>query len=84
MEKPTCEQLLDEDGVKRMSCEDDGSWRHGVYRTEVYLREVDGTYWRAGYRVSTDGETHELRDGGARIVQVQPVEKTVTVYEPVP
>lgn len=80
---PTHDQLLDEDGLKRVHREDDASWRHGSYRTEVYLRESDNTHWSTTYRLSTDGETNELLGGTATIVQVEPYQKTITAYRQV-
>jgi hypothetical protein len=77
---PTCEQLLDEDGVKSVKRETESGWRHGVEHCETFHRPADNTYWQVNYRVSTDGETHELRDGGVPIVQVEPVESTVILY----
>jgi hypothetical protein len=78
--KPICEELFNKELGDPVHKEDDASWRHGSYRTEVYHRVLDNTYWQASYRVSTDGETHELREGIAEIVQVWPYEKTVTEY----
>lgn len=80
-DNPTCEQLSNGDGVSRVHREADPSWRHGSYMTDVFHRVADDTYWLASYRLSTDGETNELRDGGAEITQVKPVQKTVTAYE---
>ena len=82
MEKPTCEQLID-DELDSVSRESDDSWRHGSYITQVFYRKADGTYWQAEYRLSSDGETNELREGYAEITQVKPVEKSVTTYLPV-
>lgn len=56
----------------------------GVYSKEVYHREADDTYWQVSYRMSTDGETNELRDGLAPIVSVYPHEIKTTVYKPEP
>lgn len=83
MDAPTREQLLEEELGDPVQCKDDTSWRHGSYRTEVYHRQSDGTYWRAKYCVSTDGETNGLRDEhvGCKIVQVWPVQVTVTEYQ---
>jgi hypothetical protein len=81
---PTCDQLCDEDGCKVVSRSSDPSWRHGSRETTVFHRESDGTFWEAHYRVSTDGETHELREGEATIRRVYPHEVTVTVYKPTP
>jgi len=82
MNKPTCEELFDEelgDPVHRKS--DDG-WRHGCHITEVYHREEDDTYWEATYSLSIDGETHGLREGMATIQQVRPESKTIIEYVP--
>lgn len=79
-DKPTCEELFDEVHGGPVSREDDASWRHGSYRTEVYHRKSDDTFWMAKYRVSTDGETNELREGLASIDQVWPKHVTKTVY----
>jgi hypothetical protein len=77
---PTCKQLFNEE-LPLADRKTDDSWRHGVRVTEVYRRDEDGTFWQAKYRLSTDGETNELRDGDAQIVQVFPREINVTVYE---
>ena len=81
MNKPTCEELYDEEleSVHRTS---DDSWRHGSHITEVFHREEDDTYWEACYSMSTCGESYGLRDGEARIQQVKPESKVVTVYVP--
>jgi hypothetical protein len=77
---PTCEQLFNEE-LPLADRKTDDSWRHGVHVTEVYRRDEDGTFWQAKYRLSTDGETNELREGDAKIVQVFPREINVTIYE---
>jgi len=77
---PTCEELDDGDGFERVHHETDATWRHGSYVTDVFHRKADDTYWMAAYRLSTDGETNELRDGEAEISRVKPVQKTVTDY----
>jgi len=56
------------------------TWRHGSEMETVYHREADNTYWRAIYRVSTDGETNELKEGNADIHQVKPRQITVIQY----
>ncbi len=73
MNKPTCEDLFNEklESVKTI---DDGGWRHGITRTETFYRKDDDTYWETEYRISTDGETHELREGLAEVYKVKPVE----------
>lgn len=73
MNKPTCEQLFNDDGVKSVKLTENSGWRHGVEKEEIFYRGSDNTYWSAGYRVSTDGETHGLRDGEATIFQVKPI-----------
>jgi hypothetical protein len=77
---PTCEQIWNEELGNPVQHHDDASWRHGSYRTEVYLRQSDNTYWSANYRVSTDCETNELREGFAKISQVRPETVSSTVY----
>jgi hypothetical protein len=79
---PTCEELFDIDPTLFTMVERqvDPSWRHGVYMSDVYRRLSDDTYWCAEYRKSTDGETHELRDGIAAIEQVFPRQITKTEY----
>lgn len=76
---PTCEQLSDEE-LECVFRHSDPSWRHGTRETQVFRRETDGTFWEAKFRLSTDGETNELRDGGAVIRQVWPEQKTITAY----
>ena len=78
--KPTCRQLFDEELGEAILREDDASWRHGSYRTEVFFRAADNTYWEATYEVSTDGECHGLRQGTADITQVFPYKVMVTRY----
>lgn len=80
---PTAEQLLDWNGVKEISSEVIDIWRHGNLNQDVYQRKSDGTYWQATYRTSTDGETNELREGGANIIQVEPYEKVTKAWRPV-
>jgi prophage tail gpP-like protein len=79
-QEPTCEDLFEQDGFSRVHRKDDASWRHGVERTDVYRRDSDGTFWMANFRVSTDGETHGLRDGEAEIVRCYPKQVTKTTY----
>ena len=78
---PTCTQLCNEE-LELVDRESNDSWRHGVYVTAIYRRDEDGTFWRTVYRLSSDGETNELREGLAKIKQVFPKEVTVTIYEP--
>lgn len=79
MPEPTCEQLFEDDGYLEVA-QNLSPWRHGTYHTTVFKCEADGTYWKAQYPVSSDGETHGLRDGSAGISQCWPHEKTITVY----
>jgi hypothetical protein len=83
MNKPTCEELFEEDGYTSVYRKADDSWRHGSYITEVFKRDSDETFWAAHYRKSGDGETNELREGYARICQVEPHQVTTTRYREV-
>lgn len=78
---PTNVQLLEEESVDvvHSSCT---HWRHGTYESVIFHRPSDATYWCAHYCLSTDGETNELRDGGAHITRVMPVEVMSTQYIP--
>ena len=67
---PTCEDLIEENGYQEVNRHVDDRWRHGSYITQVFKRLDDGTYWRAKYELSSDGETHGLRDNDADIIQV--------------
>ena len=80
MDKPTCDQLFEEDGFESVHRESDDSWRHGSYVFEVFRRASDGTFWGASYRLSSDGETNELREGLADVFAVEPIQETKTVY----
>jgi len=80
MNKPTAEELLEEDGFEPLDRETDDSWRHGCYVTEYFRRIDDDTFWMASYALSNDGETHGLRDDEADIFQVEPYEVTKTKY----
>ena len=82
MHEPTCEDLFEEDGYESVHRDVDDSWRHGAYIGEVFKRESDGTYWLAAYCLSSDGETHGLREGDADITQVKPIEATTIKYIP--
>ncbi len=77
--KPTCEEIFDEllEFIKQTISRE---WRHGVHREEVYFRKSDNTYWGVAYSVSTDGETHDLREGDADIYQVEPKEVKTVEY----
>lgn len=82
--KPTHEQLSDEIGFESVLRKADDGWRHGCDIYEVFQRLEDDTYWAVNYRLSTDGETNELRQGECDITQVRPVATTVIKYEAVP
>ena len=91
--KPTVKQLsdfccenYDDDDVVDFDYTDyrkiDNSWRHGCYISEVFRRISDDTYWMVNYQVSTDSETHTLRDEEINeddIVRAQPY--TITSYK---
>lgn len=78
--QPTCEELFEEVGFTEVQRETESGWRHGTDETRVFRRKSDGTFWQVCYRVSTDGETNELREGTAEIGQVKPRQVTVTEY----
>lgn len=73
-------QTIIDENLSPVWREADDSWRHGSYITEVYKREEDDTYWMAQYRLSTDGETDELREGFAVIQQCWPKTITTVAY----
>ena len=79
---PTCDELFEgrECDFKSVSREADDSWRHGAYVTQVFMRKSDNTFWSVSYRLSTDGEVNELREGTAEVVRVEPHAVTTTVY----
>lgn len=83
IQAPTQEDFLDEIGLKSISREAIDKWRWGTVEREIFVRESDNTIWSVTYRISADGETNELREGEAHIVQVEPYEKTITDYRPV-
>jgi len=70
-----CKDMLDRKGFWRLKHHADNSWRHGCYVADVFVRESDSTYWQADYRLSSDGETNELREGTADIMQVKPLKE---------
>ena len=80
--KPTCEEILEEVGFEEIHSEIVDKWRWGTVMFEVFRRESDETLWGVDYRVSTDGETNELREGIAEIYEVKQVTRTITSYEP--
>lgn len=80
MNKPTCQEIWDEELGDPISINHDASWRHGAYITDVYKRESDNTYWEVHYRRSTDGETNELEEGIAHISEVEPYEVKTIKY----
>lgn len=81
---PTCKELWEEKLGEVVFRSDDASWRHGSYRTEVYHRESDNTFWETCYAVSTDGETNGLRTDDAGITRVYPHEIKAIVYKAKP
>jgi len=78
---PTCQQIYNDELGNFVYRNSDASWRHGTYETQVFHRESDNTFWEVAFRLSTDGETNELREGYASIRQVTPIQKMITVYE---
>lgn len=79
MQMPTQEELLN-DKLIEVKIKADNSWRHGSYMTVIYRRDSDQTFWMVKYAVSTDCETHGLRDGKYSCVQVYPYQIEVTRY----
>lgn len=79
IEAPSCEDLFNEDGLEQVD-EKTAPWRHGLWYYTVFRRQSDDTFWQAIYQVSSDCETHGLRDNEAEIFQVLPREVTVTEY----
>lgn len=80
MEPPTCEQIL-ENELTKVDAKITGMWRHGTVHRDIYRRVGDGTFWQVNYRYQHNAEESGLTDGTAKIVQVWPVEKQVTVTE---
>jgi hypothetical protein len=76
------EASFDDDGenFNQVFYEADNSWRHGCYITAVFERLSDHTFWEVFYRVSTDGETNELRDEILPVKRVYPKEITSIIY----
>lgn len=69
------------EGFELMYSDADPSWRHGCYMSQVFKREADNTFWKVHYRRSADGETNELSEGMATVLQVFQHTETVTVYK---
>ncbi len=79
---PTASQITEEDeGLEVLKQEPIDTWRWGTVQEIIVKRLSDQTFWAATYRVSSDGETNELREGNARIVQVWPKERIAIVWE---
>jgi len=79
MNKPTHQQLINEE-LKSEYREVNHLWRHGCYIWEVFYRKDDDTYWAVNYRLSTDGETNELREELCDIIRVKPEECRKVIY----
>ena len=78
--KPTCEELWNEE-LEEVYRNSKIGWRHGTTESVVFYRESDETHWKAIYKLSTDCETNDLRDGYAVIRQVVPKQVMTVVYE---
>lgn len=76
-------ELFTVEELQPISRESDPSWRHGTRETWVF-EPAPGVFWEASFRLSTDGETHELREGCAGVRRVYPVTETVTAYRSAP
>ena len=82
MVPPTYDELWEEcDEIEETTI---GHWRHGRIMKTVWQRPSDETYWLAKYRVSTDGESNDLRDGLREPIQVMPEMVTIERREWVP
>lgn len=81
MKEPTQEELLEEINLISVKREADDSWRHGCYITQVFHRLADDTYWEVNYDLSSDGETHGIREGYYDISQVRRIERIIIDYE---
>lgn len=70
----------------------DDSWRHGNNHKTVFelydskTENTTGTFWKAIYRVSGDGEYHGIRENDFEFARVYPHEVIVrkTVYKLTP
>jgi len=80
MNTPTRDELWEE-ALEDVWNESLTGWRHGTDEKTVFHREEDDTYWMVDYKVSTDGESHGIRDDTYTIAQVRPVKRVVTEYE---
>lgn len=80
MDKPTCDEIFDEEGFVRVLRKSDASWRHGTYEYQVFRRESDNTFWGVSFELSTDGESNGLREGTAQITEVVPKTKEIITY----
>ena len=80
---PTCEQIFNEDeDLEVVSEETVGNWRWGHVEECILHRKSDDSFWSCSYRVGSQGETHDLRDGDADIGQVEPTIVVTTKYRP--
>ncbi len=59
-------------------------WKYGTNEAIVFKRLSDGTFWRACFCRSSDGETHGLRDNDVEILRVYPHQVMSTVYRVAP
>ena len=78
------EDILYSDEYKEITLqkiEDQDRWY--TYVSQVFQKKDDGTFWELSWR---RGSTEQQYEGpeDIRKLQVYPVEKTITVYEPKP
>ena len=79
---PTLSELWDCDQEKLQLIFSDtvDKWRWGTIERDIYRRLSDDTYWSIYYRMSSDGETNEFRDGETEVTQVYPTTKVIIEY----
>jgi hypothetical protein len=85
MKEPTLKEIWEEELGDPVWTFSDPGYRHGEYRTEVFKRESDDTFWEICYCISGDGEQHELREHaqgwcGVGPTQVRPREIITVEY----
>lgn len=81
---PECADLYEEAGYTEIETSVIDTWRWGTVNETIYQSDENpNEFWAASYRVSTDRETDELREGDAQIYQVEKREVTTYKWFPV-
>ena len=57
----------DSEDIESVQINNDTSYRHGCYVTEVFFRKTDATFWRINYTVDGTGDHNSLRDEKASV-----------------